>query len=702
MRLLQIALIGLIGSSFVAHYSDSVAASKVDKSSKNSSQRSHKSNDHSNGKKHATKTNSGDVWERIRLGLRIPRPAPESAGSDQILTSSIRSTPTSSSESVKTTGTTHANNDELARLTTVIALKRLLRGESQLPEKLRLRQELIPHKGGGQNKIDLSPADKYTQLGRSKLGPKGSSASLTRRLLNKSHITPDEKLAWAKGDSLFNSSAVQRIRTRLGLHPELFKGGGVALGDTVGEDSAPDKKTGSANKTKNQQNAAITNCSILNKQGFARQGMLSENYSQMAEQCRLKQHAKYERVSRQIAGYSQRKGLLYQTSERARPYLYHIVDTLNKYNLPLDLALLPIVESAYQPTALSPKSAAGIWQFIPSTGREYGLEQNGDYDARLDITASTHAAIRFLSGLNDHFKGDWLLALAAYNCGQGAVDAAISRNQAEGLDTDFWSLDLPAETQDYVPRLLALSSIFANPGSYGLNLRPVKNEPYFIKVNIDRETDINHLVKKDLKTIAKLANFNTEEFGLLNSAYLKSKLSGRKPFSLLMPISNANQLHQSLAFMAQPYKDENAALPFFSESSLFSGYSWSKTQESLLAINLSEDQQWTSPAAQLAALSVKSTSTVGDTTKAKTTVEDYWAVHYLDKGESLKVVAEHHGISEQELREANKFKRRQTLSLGQRLLIPLKPIAAPSIKRTTASVLYKDITGNFDPPLSRL
>lgn len=682
MRLLQITLIALVSSAFMVNYVDLATAATAGKPSKNSSHQGHKSHGRSKGKKHTANANPGDVWERIRLGLRIPRPAPASAEFGQILALTSKSPSAASPEAITTTHTIRTHNDELARLTTVIAPKKLIRGESQLPEKLRTRHTIILQKTG--------QADRYTQLGRLKLGPKESSISLTERLSGKSHLTG--KLLPTKGDSLFNSS-VQRIRTRLGLHPELFKEGVVA------ENSPTDKKTGPVSKTNGHQQIAVNDCADLKKQeviiNLARQGLLSTSYSQMAEQCRIKQDAIYERVSKQIAGYSQRKGVLYEASERARPYLYHIVDALSKYNLPLDLALLPIVESAYQPTALSPKSAAGIWQFIPSTGREYGLQQNDDYDARLDITASTHAAIRFLSGLNGHFKGDWLLALAAYNCGQGAVDAAISRNQAEGLATDFWSLDLPAETQDYVPRLLALSSIFANPSDYGLKLRPIKNEPHFIKVNIDRETDIDQLASKDLKTIAKLANFNIDEFGLLNSAYRKPTLAERKPFTLLLPISNANQLHQSLAYMVQSYKNENPALPDFSVMASLSEVGWPKTQAPLVAINLNEGQQWPYQAKQLAVTNVKP-KPPSERTKIAETAEDYFAVHYVDKGESLKAVAETHGISEDTLREANKFKHRQSISLGQRLLVPLKQMTTTSMQKAKLSILYKDITGSFN------
>jgi soluble lytic murein transglycosylase-like protein/LysM repeat protein len=697
MRLLNIVLAVLISSSLVANYSDSAVAATDSKSSKSSSHRGHNSHGRSKGKKRLAKTGSGNVWERIRLGIRIPRPGPASTVFEQIAASRNKNLAAPSSGFINTTDAAHAHYGESARLTTIIAPKKL---------PMRGSQVLIPHKES-QIKPSLSSADKYTRLGRLKFGSKEPSTSLAYRF-NKAHITSNKRLYLAKkGDSLFKSSSVQRIRTRLGLHPEFFKGGDVAVAETDGENSSSDKKTGLGSKAKVQQQVGIRNCSDLNKKdviNIARQGLLPESFAQMAEQCLIKQNENYARVGKHIAGYSQRKGVLYQVSERARPYLHYIVDALSKHNLPLDLALLPIVESAYQPTALSPKSAAGIWQFIPSTAMEYGLEQNGDYDARLDITASTNAAIRFLSGLNYHFKGDWLLTLAAYNCGQGAVDTAISRNLAEGLDTDFWSLALPAETQEYVPRLLALSSIFESPDSYGLKLRPVINEPYFIKVTIDRETDINHLVQKDLKTIAKLADFDSDQFSLLNSAYLKSAITKSRPFTLLMPISNANLLHKSLAFMTQSYKDEKKTAPIFPESALFSEGSGSKTQAPLLALDLGEDQQWFPPELRVATFGVKAASTADDnTTRIKTLGEDYLAVHYLDKGESLKAVAENHGISEEMLRTANKFKRRQSIPLGQRLLIPPKQMAvATPIKKTRVSVLFQGMVDDFDPLRSRL
>ena len=261
--------------------------------------------------------------------------------------------------------------------------------------------------------------------------------------------------------------------------------------------------------------------------------------------------SQYDRIHKHVDWYNQHSDYLHQVTERARPYLYHIVESLNHHDLPYDLALLPIIESAYQATALSPKSAAGLWQFIPGTGHDFDLHQSKHYDGRLDITASTLAAIRYLTLLNQHFRGDWLLTLAAYNCGQGTVDNAVNRNLAKGMAVDFWSLHLPEETREYVPRFLALSSIFANPDAYGLKLNQLKNEPYFVTVKIDRKHDVDYLAEKEFKDVAQLADLSYEEFSRLNPGYISSKLPMKGPFSFIMPAINANQLHQRLTGIAQ-------------------------------------------------------------------------------------------------------------------------------------------------------
>jgi soluble lytic murein transglycosylase-like protein len=689
MRLLQTALIVLISSSLIFHPNDSGAAAGKHGLSER------KARSHSGGKKQASRPSSIDVWDRIRLGIRIPRPNPASTEPFQAVGPKSRNLPPLALEYLKTNDIIRTADEALAGLTTQKVNKIPQTATTQLSEKLRVRQVIIPQKSHSKNNSVLSSEEKYTPLGRLKFAQKVPGSSFNERLSKKLHFVPKDGSGLVKGESLFKSPSIQRIRTRLGLHPELFKDSPLEVTETVENKSKANKKLITDAITHVQQQGAIKNCGDLKKEeiaSLAQQGILPEGYSQMLEQCRTKQDANYDRVSQQIAGYSQRKGILYQAAERARPFLYHIVDALAKNNMPLDLALLPIVESAYQPTAVSPKNAAGIWQFIPSTGEEYGLEQNDDYDARLDITASTQAAIRFLSGLNGHFKGDWLLSLAAYNCGQGTVDAAISRNQAEGLDTDFWSLDLPAETMEYVPRLLALSSIFADPDSYGLKLRPIKNEPYFIKVNIDREADIKQLAKKDLRTVSRLADLDHDQLSVLNTAYLKSALPERKPFTLLLPIRSANLLHQSLAFMAQSYKGgNNPSTPLFSALTLPVDPSGTKAKAPLVSLSLNKDPLWFLPSGKSRKPEVKPNPTREEKLAAKSADEGKWSVHYLDKGESLKVVAESHGITEEFLRIANKIKYRQNLPLGQKLMVPLKQLAYASSDKGRTSVLFKGI-----------
>ena len=167
-----------------------------------------------------------------------------------------------------------------------------------------------------------------------------------------------------------------------------------------------------------------------------------------------------------------------RVSDRARLYLHHIVTEVERRDLPGELAMLPVVESAYQPFRLfSGTGRRGIWQFIPSTGRLYGLRYSWWYDGRRDVVESTRAALDYLEKLHAEFSGDWLLALAAYNSGEGNVRKAIRRNRRAGKPVDFWSLQLPRETRSYVPRLLAVSAIVADPELYGLTLKPSPTTP---------------------------------------------------------------------------------------------------------------------------------------------------------------------------------------------------------------------------------
>lgn len=251
----------------------------------------------------------------------------------------------------------------------------------------------------------------------------------------------------------------------------------------------------------------------------------------------------HERIDSYLEWYARHPHYMDRVIERGQRYLHYIVSELEAHDLPLELALLPIVESAFDPFAYSHGRASGIWQFVPATGRHYGLKQNWWYDGRRDVVASTDAAIRYLTRLNGLFDGDWLLALAAYNTGEGNLGRAIRRNERQGKPTDFWSLDLPRETRSYVPQLLALAKVIQDPESYNLTLSPVPDEPYFAEIMVDSQID--------LAQAAELAGMNIEELYLLNAGYNRWATDPNGPHQLLIPVHHADQLRANLSGMSR-------------------------------------------------------------------------------------------------------------------------------------------------------
>jgi membrane-bound lytic murein transglycosylase D len=246
------------------------------------------------------------------------------------------------------------------------------------------------------------------------------------------------------------------------------------------------------------------------------------------------------RIEQQRLWFASNPSFLENAGERGSLYIHYIIERLEERNMPLELALLPVIESAYNPMAYSRADAVGLWQFIPSTGRYYNLRQTRFYDGRRDITASTTAAMDYLTRLHDMFNGDWLLALAAYNAGEGTVSRAIERNEKLGLPTDYWNLPLPAETQAYVPKLLALSQVVLAPEAYGVNLNPIANQPYFQVVEINQ--------RMDLSKVAEVANIDEDELFQLNPAF-KQRTTIDGPQHLLVPTSKAQLLTASLSTM---------------------------------------------------------------------------------------------------------------------------------------------------------
>ncbi|TEA79030.1 transglycosylase SLT domain-containing protein [Allopusillimonas ginsengisoli] len=236
--------------------------------------------------------------------------------------------------------------------------------------------------------------------------------------------------------------------------------------------------------------------------------------------------------------YASHPEAVQRMSERAGKYLYYIVDELNRRGLPTELALLPFVESAYNPTALSRSKASGLWQFIPSTGRHFNLEQDWWRDERRDPVASTQAALDYLAYLYD-FQGDWYLALASYNWGEGAVKRAMEKNAMAGNPTDYLSLSMPDETRNYVPKLQAIKNIIADPARYGIALPEVNNEPYFAVV--EKNSDI------DLELAAQLAEMPLDEFKLLNASFNRPIILAAHNPALLLPTDRVDIFNANLA-----------------------------------------------------------------------------------------------------------------------------------------------------------
>ncbi len=234
--------------------------------------------------------------------------------------------------------------------------------------------------------------------------------------------------------------------------------------------------------------------------------------------------------------YATRPEYFARMIENSRPFLFHIITEVERRGMPAEIALLPMIESAYNPVAYSSAHASGIWQFIPSTGKNYGLKQNGWYDGRRDVIAATSAALDYLQNLYGMFK-DWELALASYNWGEGAVQRAVDRNQAKGLSTSYQSLtNMPAETRNYLPKLIAVKNIIADPARFGLTLAHMSNESYIEAITVKRHIDV--------ALAAKFADMTPDEFKFLNPAHNKPVINANSAETIVLP------KHKVAIFMA--------------------------------------------------------------------------------------------------------------------------------------------------------
>jgi len=289
--------------------------------------------------------------------------------------------------------------------------------------------------------------------------------------------------------------------------------------------------------------------------GSHRGGQPPDIWSELRSSFKLPDAVNQPEVQRQIHWLVTHPSYLRKIAEQSEPYIYHIISTIKERHLPGELALLPMIESSYDPYAYSGSGAQGLWQLMPGTGSHLGVKRSIGYDGRRDIIVSTDAALNHLTYLQNFFHGNWILALAAYDSGEGTVQKAVHRNTRNNKAIDFWSLDLPRETQNYVPRLLAIAAIVRHPSQYHVKLPNLLYQPYFEKVELKKQIDF--------KQAAKLAKVTVADISQLNPGYNKKTTTSTGPKKLLLPVESvptfkANYENRPIQ-VAEVKKDEVAA-----------------------------------------------------------------------------------------------------------------------------------------------
>ena len=384
-------------------------------------------------------------------------------------------------------------------------------------------------------------------------------------------------------------------------------------------------------------------------------------------------HIEHPDIDRELNWFANHPAYLERAQNRAEPFLYSIVKLVESKNVPGEIALLPIVESAFQPNVVSPARAAGIWQFIPSTGHNYGLKRNHSYDGRRDVYASTKAAIKYLKKLHGDF-GDWLLAIAAYNCGEGAVARSVRRNESMGLPTDFWSLNLPQETRSYVPKLLAVARLFADAEKYGISLKDLPNVAMYKPVKVTNQLD--------LALAADAAGISLDKLYELNPGFKGKFADLDGSFHLYIPAEKkaadfrqeVERLHQERRPFRASWGTEEA-IPL--EPAPFETFRREFAKKPKVAANDFEGG------------SDRSTPTGSSARKGPESGAQAARVHEVQRGETLYAVARKYGLDAATLARLNQIPATTQIQAGQQLTVSEAPVTSlsergPALSRRAA------------------
>ncbi len=406
-------------------------------------------------------------------------------------------------------------------------------------------------------------------------------------------------------------------------------------------------------------------------------------------------------VQDQIQWFIAHPGFITKVCRQSEPYIYHIINEVKKKKLPGELALLPMIESAFDPFAYSVAGAAGLWQLMPLTGKDLGLTQDWWFDGRRSISSSTDAALNYLLYLNNFFSGDWILAIAAYDAGAGTIDRAIKAIPKSGNAVSFWELSVPRETQIYVPRLLALAEIISNPSRYKLVLPEIAYLPYFEEVNIGSPIDLNHA--------AKMAGMSYKELIKLNPGFNRWTTAPNKPFKLLIPTEKVQQFYFNLAnlpeqkrvswemYQVQPGDSlDNIAMKYHTTVNFI------KQLNQLTTNHLKPNQSILIPSTKNTPIVVKEpTATILPLKHQMLASREHRIIHIVQENDNYNTLVRTYGISAQQIQIWNKITNNQPLYKGQQLII-FKKINQPTYYMVKKGDSLRDIAQKHQTQIERL